>query len=81
MVSTPTGVHRLNAYALRISIPEIALEGELPAVPVVDLAGARVLHDDREQQIIALIGRDVLTRCILTYDGPRASFTISSEDA
>jgi hypothetical protein len=29
------------------------------------------------QQIFLLIGRDVLKYCVLTYDGPRSSFTLA----
>ena len=80
LVSTPVGVHRLRAYALRLLIPSVGLQLDLPSVPAIDLAGATYQRQEETGPIIALIGRDVLTRCAFAYDGPQARFTLTRED-
>ena len=76
-VSTPTGVQTLETYDVRAIIPQVNLELDLAGVAAVDLSGSRVILDGIEQDIIALIGRDILERCVFVYDGPAASFSLS----
>ena len=50
--------------------PHPNLELRFPSLPVAEL-------DLRGVRCAALLGRDVLARCVLTYDGPRAAFTLA----
>ncbi len=58
-----------SVYQVRISFPQAVSfgSGDL-AVIGCDLA---------PQGIIALIGRDILSRCVLIFNGPAAMFTLS----
>lgn len=76
--STPIGTAELMAYPLRLAILDIDLSLELRYVAGVDLSGAFADRGNGPEPIIALIGRDVLARCVFTYDGPGAAFTISA---
>ena len=76
-VSTPMGVQTLDTYQVRIWLPQVDLELDLRGVAAIDLSGASVTVDGVSQNIIALIGRDILERCVFTYNGPAASFSLS----
>lgn len=62
-----------NVYAVEVSLAESTtgiLAKNLLALAVEDLGGLRVQ---------VLLGRDILTGVILTYDGPAREFTLRIE--
>lgn len=61
-VHTPTGPGQLATYPASLSFPGTTL----PNITFVDFMGSPL----REQGIIALIGRNVLTNFVLVYNGP-----------
>jgi len=46
---------------------------EFGSVIGVDLSGQSIAGQD----VIVLLGRDVLSRCVLVYNGPGGSFTLA----
>lgn len=67
-VLTPGGKQQQYLYAALLSFPEIPLTVEISAVIGSSL---------KEQGIIALIGRDVLSKCILIYNGPEGFISLA----
>ena len=76
-VSTPSGMQVLEIHRIHIRLTQVGLELELPMVAAIDLSGGKVAVNGVPQDIIALIGRDILERCVFTYNGPAASFSLS----
>jgi hypothetical protein len=72
--STGAGHHVTDEYDMSIIIPP-AMRRDQPLV----LQAQRVVHADllRKQGIHALIGRDVLERCLLNYNGTAEHFTLA----
>lgn len=60
-------------YPAKFRFPEIRFEVEFSSVIGVDLRGQGI----GKQRIIALIGRDLLSRCILVYNGTKGSFSLA----
>jgi hypothetical protein len=74
-VGTAGGRRRQSTYPVRLTFPGTAFPGfEHPAVLGVDLAGQLALP---ERPLIALIGRDILRRCVLVYNGTAGMFSLS----
>lgn len=69
---TAAGPAQQNLYPARFRFPGEGLEIEFSSVVGVDLRGQSV----GDQPLIALIGRDVLSRCILIYNGLGGFFTL-----
>jgi hypothetical protein len=68
-VQTPSGQAQQYLYPALLTFPGTQLPGgEFSSVVGATLAA---------QGIIALIGRDVLSRCLLVYNGPADMFTIT----
>ena len=72
-LGTARGRSQHHLYPAKFSFPAIKFEVEFGSVVGVDLSGQGVGN----RQIIALIGRDVLSRCILIYHGTRGSFSLA----
>lgn len=72
-VGTASGIVQQETYPAKLSFPVEKIEVEFSRMAGVDLGGQTV--DD--QPIIALIGRDLLTRWVLIYNGPGGWFTIA----
>ena len=72
-LGTARGRSKHHLYPAKFSFPAIKFEVEFGSVVGVDLSGQGVGN----MQIIALIGRDVLSRCILIYHGTRGSFSLA----
>lgn len=77
-VGTATGgtaggqvTHQL--YPFRLAFPAIGWDVEFSAAAGVDLTG-QVVHG---QQVVALVGRDILGGCVFAYNGPGGLFTLS----
>ena len=67
-MGTAGGPQQQNLYPIRMVLTQLAFPLEFEAVPGAALAGTG---------FIALLGRDVLTRMILIYDGPHGEYTLS----
>jgi hypothetical protein len=72
--STVTGVHAVNLFEVSLSIPAVpAASGPLlnrPTLAVMEMTQAL-------PNIEVLIGRDVLSECLLLADGPGQRFTLA----
>lgn len=60
-------------YPAKFRFPGEGLEIEFSSVVGVDLAGQSIASRD----LIVLVGRDVLSRCVLIYNGPGGFFTLT----
>jgi len=72
-LGTATGRSRHYLYPAKFRFPQIRFEVDFSAVVGVDLRGQGV----GRQRIIALIGRDLLSRCILIYGGTTGKFSLA----
>ena len=72
-LGTARGRSQHHLYPAKFSFPAIRFEIEFGSVVGVDLSG----QGAGNMQIIALIGRDVLSRCILIYHGIKGSFSLA----
>lgn len=70
---TANGAKECNVYPAHFSFPEARIEVELTSVVEVDLTGQ--YFDNK--QIIALIGRDVLSNSVFIYNGPLGLYTLT----
>ncbi|HVA64891.1 MAG TPA: retroviral-like aspartic protease family protein [Terriglobales bacterium] len=59
--------HPCNIHPVQITIPLVGLSVEIPRTAGVSL---------KSQGLVALIGRDFLSRCTLFYNGPAGSLTL-----
>ncbi|MGX6566831.1 aspartyl protease family protein [Cupriavidus necator] len=70
--STNGTAHQLNQYDVQLLIP--APNGQvpfiIPALPIMESSFAA-------QGISGLIGRDVLAKCVLVYNGPISLYTLT----
>lgn len=67
-VRIPNGTRLQSVYIARLSFPG-------SPIPAVEMRVVGVQLDD--EQTIALVGRDFLRRCLLVYNGPMGSCTLS----
>jgi hypothetical protein len=75
MVGTAGGPQQQLTYQARFSFPGTPLPGfEHPRVLGCNLTGQTVLN---QQPMIALIGRDILARAVLVYNGSAGMFSLS----
>jgi hypothetical protein len=72
-LGTARGRSQHHLYPAKFSFPAMKFEVEFGSVVGVDLSG----QGAGRMQIIALIGRDVLSRCILIYHGTKGSFSLA----
>ncbi len=72
-LGTAGGRSQHHLYPAKFNFPAIKFEVEFGSVAGIDLSGQGVGN----MQIIALIGRDVLSRCLLVYNGPKGSFSLA----
>jgi len=72
-LGTARGRSQHHLYPAKFSFPAIRFEVEFGSVVGVDLSG----QGAGNMQIIALIGRDVLSRCILIYHGTKGCFSLA----
>ena len=64
-----TGTSSAQIYALQVNLPQYNISFD-----VIDVAGV----DLPQQNIQFLLGRDMLSKMILTFDGPDATFNLAS---
>jgi len=62
-----------NLYPARFNFPELKMFFEFSSVMSVRLKGQVVVGRD----LIALIGRDVLSRCLFVYNGVHGNWTLA----
>lgn len=67
VVQSATGKMRVPIFAGEIKVPGI---GEIRATQAYGIEIA-------PQGLVALLGRDILSSCVFTYNGPAATFTLS----
>lgn len=68
--STKSGQpHTANQYDISIILPHAKMSWQFHAVPIIE---SELSH----QGIQALIGRDILKNCLLTYDGQAGTFAL-----
>lgn len=70
---TANGPAQQSLYPAHFRFPSENIEIDFSSVLGVDLTG----HKVGEQRIIALLGRDVLSRLVLIYNGPGGFFSIA----
>ena len=68
-VQTPSGAAQQCLYPARFSFPGTPL----PGIDFGSVVGSTLAA----QGIVALIGRDVLERCVFVYNGPAGTYSIS----
>jgi|FaiFalDrversion3_1042247.scaffolds.fasta_scaffold21286_1 hypothetical protein len=73
VTGTAGGPVQQYRYPARFRFPGEGLEIEFSSVIGVNLAGQSIGGRD----IIVLLGRDVLSRCVLIYNGPGGFFTLA----
>ncbi len=73
LLGTARGRSKHLLYPAKFRFPEIRFEVEFSSVVGVDLRGQGV----GKTKIIALIGRDLLSRCIFIYHGTKGSFSLA----
>jgi hypothetical protein len=69
MITTPIGQAVQHAYPAQVAFPE----ADLPDLLAHDFIGA----DLHRFGVVMLIGRNVLSRWIVSYDGPAGAITIT----
>ena len=71
--STAAGPASHNLFPAHFTFPAGRIDIDFAAVVGVDLTG----HIINDQQLIALIGRDVLSMGIFVYNGPMGAFSFA----
>lgn len=75
-IGTAAGVQQQSVYSARFSFPGTTLPAmEFAQLIGVDLRGHVVPHF--QAPLIALIGRDILSKFVIVYNGPSASVTLA----
>jgi hypothetical protein len=80
---TAAGPAPQSMYPVRLEFPSEGLDLEFSSVAGVNLTGQSVPvvppggQQGQQMPIIALVGRDVLSRCVLIYNGTGGFFTLS----
>ena len=76
-LATPSGVTKTQVYMVRIVMPSRAAAGFPQNVPRIIIDNVRVIGVRLgTQKYKALLGRDILSRLILVYNGPQALITL-----
>ncbi len=71
-MASASGPSEVSVYAGKIALPG-ASDGTSAVINAHQALGVNI----REQGIIALIGRDILSSCILIYNGLEAQYTLA----
>ena len=70
---TPAGRKKQNTYPAHFKFPGTTIDLDFGEVIGADLQGQKY----NNQNIIALVGRDILSACILIYNGKSGMYTLS----
>lgn len=74
MLHTPAGASRYPIFPARLDFPGLGMHVEFSEISGVDLTGM-ALPDGR--RVVCLIGRDILRRGLLVYNGAAGMWTIA----
>ena len=74
---TANGPADQNVYAARIVFPTQGWTLDLEQTLGVNLTGQKVPTQPHPQPVIALLGRNLLSRWVFTYNGPGGFWTVS----
>lgn len=77
MSGTAAGQAKHNRYPARLEFPGEGIDRDFNSVTGVDLSGQTVHLTSGQIPIIALIGRDVMSDWIFTYNGVGGFISIS----
>ncbi len=72
-LGTANGLSQHNLYPAKFRFPVTKFDIEFSSVVGVDLMGQSI----GKLQMIALIGRDVLSHCLLVYNGAQGNFSLA----
>jgi len=72
-LTTASGESKHNLYPAKLNFPPMTFGVEFGSLVGVNLKQQTV----GGHQIIALLGRDLLSRCLLVYNGLKGSFTLA----
>ncbi|OGY22816.1 MAG: hypothetical protein A2172_01635 [Candidatus Woykebacteria bacterium RBG_13_40_15] len=73
-INGSNGPHEVNVFPALLRFPAIAnFQIEFSAALGVNIRAQEV----KDQPIIALLGRDILSKCVLIYNGTLGTFTLS----
>ena len=75
-MGTAAGEVSQNVYPVRIAFPGENWTFDITGAAGVDLTGQQILTDP-PQELIALLGRDLMASWLLIYNGPGGYWTIS----
>ena len=70
---TAAGPVEQSLYPAKLNFPAANFELDFGSVVGVDLSGQSIAGQD----VLVLVGRDVLAHCILSYNGPGSFFTLA----
>ncbi|GEM_PF-4987657 len=77
-LSTPSGPTQTQVYMIRLIIPSRADPNFPSALPRITLDNVRVIAVKlKDQPYKVLLGRDVLSKMVLIYNGPQALVTLN----
>jgi len=76
-LATPSGTSQTGVYMVRLVIPSQRDPGFPPNIPRIVIDNVRVIAVKLgKQPYKVLLGRDVLSRMVLVYNGPQALITL-----
>jgi len=76
-LSTPSGTRQTNMYMVKLVIPSRSDPNFPPIIPRIIIDNVRVISVTLSNQPYkALLGRDVLSKMIMIYNGPHALITL-----
>lgn len=70
---TAAGPSQQSLFPAMLRFPELRFFVEFSSVMGANIKQFRIMGG----QLIALVGRDILSRCVFIYNGPHASYTLS----
>lgn len=70
-IITPSGITNAPVFRVMLYFPLIKLSLDFSRAIGVDLSKIAV----KEQNLLVLVGRDVLSRCVFIYNGPTGRYT------
>jgi hypothetical protein len=74
---TAAGPANQSRYPVRLEFPGEGLDLEFSSVTGVDLSGQAIDIGAQSHPIVVLVGRDVLSQCVLVYNGPGGFYSLS----
>ena len=69
---TAAGPSQQSLFPATLHFPRLGFSVEFTSVMGANLRQFRIMRGN----LLALVGRDILSRCVLIYNGPHASYTL-----